>query len=83
MQKLTSTIAPAPRKSLNFPDRPFSIVELANWLGVSRRFLEIQIAHGRLHVRRISPRCVRVLPGDVASWLDKASTSIEKEEGEA
>jgi excisionase family DNA binding protein len=52
-----------------------SLEELADWLGVSRRFLEVQIEKGRLRVLRISPRLVRILPGDVAKWLDHAATS--------
>src|SRR6516225_6339396 len=39
-------------------------------LSVSRRFLEVQAEKGRLRARRISPRLIRFLPGDVAKWLE-------------
>jgi hypothetical protein len=51
-----------------------SVNELAAWLHVSRRFLETQIEKGLLKVRKISPRCIRILPGDVAQWLDRTAT---------
>jgi hypothetical protein len=60
--------------SLDVPDRPMSITELASWIGCSRRFLEVQVERGKLRIRRISPRLVRVMPGDVARWLDQAAT---------
>jgi len=56
-----------------------SIAELADWLGVSRRFLETQVEKGSLRVRKISPRCIRVLPGDVAKWLDQTATATVEE----
>jgi hypothetical protein len=59
----------------NFPDRPLSLADLAAWLGVSRRFLEVQIEKGQLRIRRISPRCIRILPGDVAQWLEQTPTT--------
>jgi hypothetical protein len=58
----------------NYPDRPMTLDELAQWLGTSRRFLEGQINCGKLRVRKISPRCIRILPNDVARWLDQAAT---------
>jgi hypothetical protein len=60
----------------DFPTRPMTVQGLAEWLDVSRRFLEGEINRGHLRVRKISPRCVRVLPGDVADWLDLASTEV-------
>jgi hypothetical protein len=57
----------------NFPAKPMTLAGLAEWLHVSRRFLEGEINRGRLRVRRISPRCVRILPGDVARWLEQAA----------
>jgi excisionase family DNA binding protein len=44
--------------------------EVARRLNCSRRFLEKQIAAGRLRVVRLSPRCVRVRPTDLAAYLD-------------
>jgi hypothetical protein len=56
-----------------------SVEELADWAGVSRRFLETQIEKGFLRVRKISPRCIRILPGDVAQWLDRTATATVEE----
>jgi Helix-turn-helix domain len=54
----------------DFPTAPMKVAELATWLGVSRRFIECQIAHRKLRVRRLSARCVRILPKDLRDWLD-------------
>ena len=61
-----NTHDPGPTAPSNYPVRPMTLDELAEWLDVSRRFLEGQVGSGRLRVRRISPRCVRVLPADIA-----------------
>jgi hypothetical protein len=70
-----ASFVPPPEAALNFPTRPMSLAELAIWMAVSRRFLEVQIEKGHLRVRRISSRCIRVLPGDVAEWLNKTATA--------
>jgi len=71
----TTIAAVAQVQAQNFPDRPLSLADLAAWLGVSRRFLEVQIEKGQLRIRRISPRCIRILPGDVAQWLEQTATT--------
>jgi len=75
MKKDSFPLVPATAGWQNFPDRPLSLADLAAWLGVSRRFLEVQIEKGQLRVRRISPRCIRILPGDVARWLEQTATT--------
>jgi excisionase family DNA binding protein len=75
MKKDSFPLASATGGWQNFPDRPMSVAELADWLGVSRRFLETQIEKGSLRVRRISPRCIRILPVDVAHWLEQTATT--------
>jgi excisionase family DNA binding protein len=45
--------------------------EVARRIDCSRRFLEKQIAAGRLRCIRLSPRCVRIRPEDLVSYLDK------------
>jgi excisionase family DNA binding protein len=45
--------------------------EAAKRLSCSRRFLEKQITAGRLRVVRLSPRCVRVRPTDLADYLER------------
>jgi excisionase family DNA binding protein len=59
-----------PEERKDIPTAPMKVDELAAWLGVSRRFIECQIAHGKLRVRRLSARCVRILPNDLREWLD-------------
>ena len=45
--------------------------EAAHRVGCSRRFLEKQIAAGRLRCIRLSPRCVRIRPEDLADYLER------------
>jgi excisionase family DNA binding protein len=45
--------------------------EAARRVGCSRRFLEKQIAAGRLKTIRLSPRCVRIRPEDLADYLER------------
>jgi hypothetical protein len=75
MNKPSSPFVQPALEALDFPNRPMSLAELAAWLDVSRRFLEVQIEKGNLRARRISPRCIRVLPGDVGKWLDQTATT--------
>jgi excisionase family DNA binding protein len=44
--------------------------EAAHRVGCSRRFLEKQITAGRLKVIRLSARCVRIRPKDLADYLE-------------
>jgi excisionase family DNA binding protein len=60
----------------NYPSRPLSIEQLCEWAGVSRRFLEMEIERGNLKVRRLSRRLIRVMPKDVADWMERASTEV-------
>jgi excisionase family DNA binding protein len=45
--------------------------EAARRVGCSRRFLEKQIAAGRLKIICLSPRCVRIRPEDLAKYLER------------
>jgi excisionase family DNA binding protein len=45
--------------------------EVGHRVGCSRRFLEKQIAAGRLRCIRLSPRCVRIRPEDLADYLER------------
>lgn len=62
----------------DLPKKPLSPRELADWIGMSRRFIEGQVRNGNLRARKISLRAVRFLPSDVAAWLHKVS-SIEED----
>ena len=48
MSKHTQRFTPPPGEELDFPHKPMSLEELADWLGVSRRFLELQVEKGKL-----------------------------------
>jgi hypothetical protein len=58
--------------SFSVPDRPMSIDQLAEWLGVSRRFVNYQMARGYLRRVAFTRHVVRVLPEDVAEWIANA-----------
>jgi excisionase family DNA binding protein len=47
------------------------VPEAARRVECSRRFLEKQINTGRLRVVRLSPRCVRIRPSDLADYLER------------
>jgi len=51
--------------------------EFAQWLGTSRRFIEVQVQLGKLRARKISPRAVRFMRSDIAAWLASSSTTEE------
>jgi hypothetical protein len=59
----------------SYPQRPQSIEQVCEWGGFSRRFLELEIARGRLKVRRLSKRLIRILPKDIIEWME-ASTEL-------
>jgi hypothetical protein len=67
----------------NYPPRPLSPEELAEWLGCTRRFLEYEVVKGNLKVRRITKRLTRFLPGDVARWLERGASMLKDEQKEA
>jgi excisionase family DNA binding protein len=57
------------------PDKPLTKAELATFLGVSERFIELEMARGRLTAVRFSPRLVRFRKVDVDLWMSLNSTS--------
>jgi excisionase family DNA binding protein len=59
--------------------KPLTKRELAEWLGVSPRYLEAEVSRGALRMRRLSARPVRFLQGDVEAWLNaKATIPVEE-----
>jgi excisionase family DNA binding protein len=60
----------------NYPTRPLSIEQVCEWAGVSRRFLELEIERGNLKVRRLSKRLIRIMPKDLAAWMERALTEV-------
>jgi excisionase family DNA binding protein len=55
--------------TFSLPDKPMSVDELAQWLGVSKRYIHYQTARGHLRKISLGKTLVRILPGDVAVWL--------------
>jgi hypothetical protein len=55
-----------------FLSKPRTKTELCEWIGCCPRFLESEISAGRLRVRRLSARLVRIMPSDIQAWLDQA-----------
>jgi hypothetical protein len=58
----------------SFLSKPRTKTELCEWIGCCPRFLESEISSGRLRVRRLSARLVRIMPSDIQAWLDQASS---------
>ncbi len=58
--------------SQDIPDHPQSPRELAEFLGMSRRFIEGEVARGRLRARKLSNRAVRFFRSDIVEWLEKS-----------
>lgn len=84
--KLTSTAAPDKSMKPSQPAfKPFgnqfkvsamNLNEAAQLVSCSRRLLEKQIAIGRLKTIRISSRCVRIRPEDLAEFLERNAVAI-------
>jgi excisionase family DNA binding protein len=55
----------------DIPARPLAPNELAQWMGMSRRFIEEEVRRGNLRARKISNRAVRFFRSDIAAWLAK------------
>jgi excisionase family DNA binding protein len=54
----------------DWPTRPMTIKQLAEWAGVGRRFIELEIERGHLRVRRLSKRLIRIMPADIEAWME-------------
>ena len=50
--------------------RPWTKKELCEWANCSPRFIEIEVAHGRLRAVRLGNKFVRFLPRDIERWTD-------------
>jgi excisionase family DNA binding protein len=55
-------------------ERPRSIEEIARYLGSTEKFIRTKIDRGELKARRLSPRLIRVMPGDLRRWLEASAT---------
>lgn len=60
--------------------RLLTLDEVARELKVSRRFLEIQAARGRLRRVHLSQRCIRIRRSDLNAYIDSNSKPIASHE---
>jgi excisionase family DNA binding protein len=63
--------------ALDLPARPLSTEGLSDWLDCTSRFLEKEVASGRLRAVKLGRRSVRFLPSDVARWLNARASFDE------
>jgi hypothetical protein len=54
--------------------RPLSKTELAIFLDLSERFLELEVQAGRLRAVKLGARALRFLPKDIQNWMDRNAT---------
>jgi excisionase family DNA binding protein len=65
----------------DFYSKPRSITELAEYLGISKRFVQYEVARGNLKVLRLSANVVRLLPADIKAWMDERTSKEEPKRG--
>ena len=61
-----------------FFEKPHSILEVAEYLGTTKVWVERQILLGRLRARKLSTRLVRILPEDLREWFERCATTPRK-----
>jgi excisionase family DNA binding protein len=68
----------AARSALAHAGRPFTKRELSNFLGVSERFIELEVNRGRLRAVKLSNRLLRFRPIDVERWMESSLTTPDE-----
>ena len=58
--------------------KPFTKRELSSFLGVSQRFIELEVNRGRLRAVKLSNRLLRFRPVDVERWMESSLTSSDE-----
>ena len=58
--------------------KPFTKRELSNFLGISERFIELEVNRGRLRAVKLSNRLLRFRPVDVERWMESSLTSSDE-----
>lgn len=56
--------------------------QISEYLKIDKTFLYSQIRKGRLKVRELSPKCLRILPQDLIRWLETTSRTPAAAEAE-
>ena len=78
---LKKKFAPIP-VAVPVEDRPFTKEQLAEWVGVTPRFIEMEVKRGALRAVILGKRTVRFLPRDINLWLNTRPTMEPEEEQE-
>src|ERR1700732_2396275 len=55
--------------------KPFTKRELSRFLGISERFIELEVNRGRLRAVKLSNRLLRFRPSDVDRWMESSLTA--------
>jgi excisionase family DNA binding protein len=58
--------------------KPFTKRELSNFLGISERFIELEVNRGRLRAVKLSNRLLRFRPIDVERWMESSLISLDE-----
>jgi len=58
--------------------KPFTKRELSNFLGISERFIELEVNRGRLRAVKLSNRLLRFRPIDVERWMESSLTNPDE-----
>ena len=70
MQKTT-------RKTNDFYEQPRTLEEVAQYFGLSSRFIRQQVYDGHLRALKLSHTVVRIRPEDIREWEERAKTTKE------
>ena len=62
-------------KIIHTPKQILSLTEVADYVGVSRRFIEAAVASGELPVIRLGRRCLRVRRDALETYLAARTTA--------
>jgi excisionase family DNA binding protein len=65
------------------PNRPLTKRELAGLLGISERFIELEVNRGRLRAVKLSNRLLRFRPIDVERWMESSLTTTDESRRDA
>jgi predicted DNA-binding transcriptional regulator AlpA len=58
--------------------KPFTKRELSHFLGISERFIELEVNRGRLRAVKLSNRLLRFRPIDIERWMESSLTSPDE-----
>jgi excisionase family DNA binding protein len=69
-----------PVEAIALEGRPFTKDQLAEWMSVTPRFVEMEVKRGALRAIILGRRTVRFLPKDVNTWLNTRPTTESEEQ---